>query len=187
MAELGACVAISASVLKLGQFLHEQANFLLDIKDKIQRLKKELSWMQSFLQDAEKKLDTNGSLIREWVSDVRDLAYECEDVIDTFLLKLSCMREPQPGCIGNMSRCFAKFRSTYDLSCQIEKLMTKVNDISSRRERYGLDADVSSTSDSNKWENKLMQIRRSTPYANNELMVELDETINLLKDKLTNG
>ncbi|CAM8935568.1 unnamed protein product [Rhodiola kirilowii] len=188
MAELGAGVAIAAAVLKLGQFLHQQANFLFDIRDKIERLKKELSWMQSFLQDAEKKLD-NSSLIREWVSDVRDLAYDCEDVIDTFLLKLSCMREPQPGCIGTMSRCFvaytAKFPSTYELGCQIEKLMTKVNDISSRRERYGLDADVSTTSDSR--EKKLMHIRRSTPYANNEHMVGLSETISLLEGKLTEG
>ncbi|CAM8991941.1 unnamed protein product [Rhodiola kirilowii] len=189
MAELGAGVAIATAVLKLSEFLHKHTNFLFDIRDKIETLKKELSWMQSFLQDAEKKLD-NSCLIREWVSDVRDLAYDCEDVIDTFLLKLSCMREPQPGCIGTMSRCFvaytAKFPSTYDLGCQIEKLMTKVNDISSRRERYGLDAaDVSTTSDSR--EKKLMQIRRSTPYANNELMVGLSETISLLKGKLTNG
>ncbi|CAM8945340.1 unnamed protein product [Rhodiola kirilowii] len=188
MGELGAGAAIATAVLKLGQFLYQHANFLLDIKDKIERLKKELSWMQSFLQDAEKKLDNN-SLIREWVSDVRDLAYDCEDVIDTFLLKLSCMREPQPGCIGTMSRCFvaytAKFPSTYDLGCQIEKLMTKVIDISSRRERYGLDAADVSTSDSRA--KKLMHLRRSTPYANNEHMVGLGETISLLKGKLTNG
>ncbi|KAL9684710.1 hypothetical protein QQ045_022151 [Rhodiola kirilowii] len=193
MAELGAGAAIATAVLKLGQFLHQHANFLFGIGDKIERLKKEFSWMQSFLEDAEKKLDdNNGSLIREWVSDVRDLAYECEDIIDTFLLKLSCMREPQPGCIGTMSSCFvaytAKFPSTYDLGCQIEKLMTKVTDISSRRERYGLDAaDVSTTSNSNNWEKKLMHIRRSAPYANNGHMVGLCETISLLKGKLTNG
>ncbi|CAM8938007.1 unnamed protein product [Rhodiola kirilowii] len=189
MAELGAGVAIATAVSKLGQFLHQQASFLFNIRDKIERLKKELSWMQSFLQDAEKKLD-NSSLIREWVSDVRDLAYDCEDVIDTFLLKLSCMREKQPGFIGTMSRCFVaytvKIPSTYDLGCQIEKLMTKVTDISSRRERYGLDAaNVSTTSDSR--EKKLMQIRRSTPYANNEHMVGLSETISLLEGKLTEG
>ncbi|CAM8941844.1 unnamed protein product [Rhodiola kirilowii] len=188
MTELGAGAAISAAVLKLGQFIHEHANFLLDIRDKIERLKNELSWMQSFLEDAEKKLD-NSSLIRKWVSDVRDLAYDCEDVIDTFLLKLRG-RETQPSCIGTMSRCFvaytAIFLSTYELGCQIEKLMKKVTDISSRRERYGLDAtDVSTTSDSR--EKKLMHIRRSTPYANNELMVGLSETISLLEGKLTEG
>ncbi|CAM8941843.1 unnamed protein product [Rhodiola kirilowii] len=188
MAELGAGVAIAAAVSKLGQFLHQQASFLFDIRDKIERLKKELSWMQSFLQDAEKKLD-NSSLIREWVSDVRDLAYECEDVIDTFLLKLRG-REKQTGYIGTMSHCYvaytANFLSTYKLGCQIEKLMTKVNDISSRRERYGLDAaDVSTTSDSR--EKKLIDIRISASYANDEEdMVGLSEIISLLKGKLTN-
>ncbi|CAM8938018.1 unnamed protein product [Rhodiola kirilowii] len=191
MAEaLGAGVAIATAVLTLGQFLQQQASFLFNIRDKIEWLKKELISMQSFLQDAEKKLDNDDSSIRVWVSDLRDLAYECEDAIDTFLLKLSCMREPQPGCTGTMSRCFvaytAKFRSTYELGCQIEKLMKKVTDISSRRQRYRLDAtDVSSTSDSR--EKKLMQLRRSAPYANNELMVGLGETISLLEGKLTEG
>ncbi|CAM8945273.1 unnamed protein product [Rhodiola kirilowii] len=187
MAELGAGAAIATAVLKLSEFLHKHANFLFGIRGKIERLEKELSWMQSFLEDAEKKLDNNGSLIRKWVSDVRDLAYECEDVIDTFLLKLRG-RETQPSCIGTMSRSFvaytAKFPSTYKLGCQIDQLMTKVNDISSRRERYGLNAaDVSTTSDSR----EKNQIRRSAPYANNELMVGLDETISLLEGKLTNG
>ncbi|CAM8941853.1 unnamed protein product [Rhodiola kirilowii] len=193
MAELGAGLAIAASLLELGQFLHEQANFLLDsrdIRENIEWLQKELSWMQSFLEDAENKLD-NSIRIQQWVYDVRDLAYECEDVIDTFLLKLRG-RETQPGCIGTMSRCFVantvKFPSTVDLGCQIEKLMTKVNNISSRLERYGLGAgDVFTTSDSNKWGEKVMHIRRSAHYTNDELMVGLSETINLLEGKLTNG
>ncbi|CAM8945265.1 unnamed protein product [Rhodiola kirilowii] len=190
MAEaLGAGVAIATAVLKLGQFIHGQSSFLFGIRDKIEWLKNELSWMQSFLEDAEKKLDNN-ELIRKWVSDVRDLAYDCEDVIDTFLLKLSCMQEPQTSCMRTMSLCFvaytAKFHSTYELGCQIEKLKTRVNDISSRRERYGLAAaDVSTTSNSR--EKKLMQLRRSAPYANNEHMVGLSETVSLLEGKLTNG
>ncbi|KAL9682564.1 hypothetical protein QQ045_014365 [Rhodiola kirilowii] len=100
------------------------------------------------------------------------------------------MQEPQPSCMGTMSRCCvaytAKFPSTYDLGCKIENLKTRATDISNRRERYRLDAtDVSTTSDSR--EKKLMQLRRSTYYANNELMVGLSETVSLLEGKLTNG
>ncbi|CAM8937967.1 unnamed protein product [Rhodiola kirilowii] len=125
MAELGAGAAIATAVLTLGQFLQQQASFLFNIREKIESLKSDLSWMQSFLEDAEKKLDNNGSLVRKWVSDVRDLAYECEDVIDNFLVELGEREpEPQPGCIGTMSRCFveytAKFRCTYELGCKIK-------------------------------------------------------------------
>ncbi|CAM8945231.1 unnamed protein product [Rhodiola kirilowii] len=185
MAELGAGVAIATAVLTLGEFLHKHANFLFDIRDKIESLKSELIWMESFLEDADKKLDNNDKRIQQWVSDVRNLAYDCEDVIDTFLLKLR-EGEPRPGCIGTMSRCFVAYTAKFRLGCQIDQLMTKVNGIKSRRDRYGLDAaDVSSTSNSR--EKKLMQIRRSAPYANNELMVGLSETISLLEGKLTEG
>ncbi|CAM8938010.1 unnamed protein product [Rhodiola kirilowii] len=186
MAEaLGAGVAIATAVLTLGEFLHKHANFLFDIREKIESLKSELTWMESFLEDAEKKLDNNDKRIQQWVSDVRNLAYDCEDVIDTFLLKLR-EGEPQPGCIGTMSRCFVAYTAKFRLGCQIDQLMTKVTDISSRRERYGLNAtNVSTTSDNR--EKKLMHIRRSAPYANNELMVGLSETITLLEGKLTEG
>ncbi|KAL9669849.1 hypothetical protein QQ045_007399 [Rhodiola kirilowii] len=137
-AEVGAGVAIAGAVCKLSKFVSEQADSLLYIRDKFECLEKELSSMRSFLEDAEKKLD-NSSSNREWVSNVRDLAYDCEDVIDTFLVK----QKTQPGCIPYT----AKFLSNYDLGRKIEKLLGKANKISESRKRYGLDAYVSTTSE----------------------------------------
>ncbi|GMP60804.1 hypothetical protein CsSME_00023516 [Camellia sinensis var. sinensis] len=43
--------------------------------------------MLCFLKDLEEKQDKD-SRIRKWVSDIRDAAYEVEDVIDKFILKV---------------------------------------------------------------------------------------------------
>uniref|UniRef100_A0A7N0VFS6 Uncharacterized protein n=1 Tax=Kalanchoe fedtschenkoi TaxID=63787 RepID=A0A7N0VFS6_KALFE len=145
--------------------------------------------MQSFLQDAEKKMG-DSSLIRQWVSDVRDLAYDSEDVIDTFLLQIQVSETHTAGCLGAMCRCFithpTKLRRVCKLRGEVNKLTARINGISSRRERYGLTAvDVSSSSGSN---GQVTDLRRSTPYAYNEYMIGLAETTSFLTDKLlTNG
>uniref|UniRef100_A0A7N0ZYJ7 Uncharacterized protein n=1 Tax=Kalanchoe fedtschenkoi TaxID=63787 RepID=A0A7N0ZYJ7_KALFE len=178
-AEFGAAVAI-ASVLG------EQSSFLLYVKDDVERLIKELTWMKCFLKDGENSND----LIRQWMSDVRDLAYDSEDVIDTFLLKLGGP-DIQASCFGTISfSCISYTKnlpSTYKLGCEIAKIMVKVSEISSRRQRYGLNAEAFSSSHSTIAHTKLMDLRRSAPYANNEDMVGLTETISYLTDELTNG
>ncbi|CAM8915202.1 unnamed protein product [Rhodiola kirilowii] len=180
MAEIVAGAAISAIgyiVLKLGEILNNEVDLLLGVRDGIETLKTELNWMRSFLKDAENKLD-NSNLIREWVSEVRDLAYEAEDVIDTFLLKFQLETH---AC----SCCFPCRRSAHKLGSQLDNLIEKAKGISSRRERYGLNAYVSNTSDRSKYEEKLKELRTSSAYATNEHMIGLSDTISRLLDKST--
>uniref|UniRef100_A0A7N0UPD2 Uncharacterized protein n=1 Tax=Kalanchoe fedtschenkoi TaxID=63787 RepID=A0A7N0UPD2_KALFE len=185
-AEIGAAIAIASAVLKLSQVLYEKGSVLLSVRDDIENVKRELEWMQSFLQDAEKKMG-DSSLIRQWVSDVRDLAYDSEDVIDTFLLQIQASETHIAACLGAMCRCFitqpTKLRRVCKLRGEINKLTARINGISSRRERYGLTAvDVSaSPSGSNR---QVTDLRRSTPYAYNEYMIGLAETTSFLTDKL---
>ncbi|CAM8901673.1 unnamed protein product [Rhodiola kirilowii] len=182
MAELSAAVALATAVAKLSHFLYGQARVLLDVKDDIESIMGELSWAESFLKDAENKRDTN-HLIQQWVSDVIDLAYKCEDVIDTFLIEL---RDPNTnvGCLGAMSNCVSyttNLHSTSKLSSQLKKLQRKAKNISVRRDRYHLKPDAHST------DVNLMDLRRTTPNAHDEHMVGQSETIGLLTAELKNG
>uniref|UniRef100_A0A7N0UME4 Uncharacterized protein n=1 Tax=Kalanchoe fedtschenkoi TaxID=63787 RepID=A0A7N0UME4_KALFE len=184
-AEIGAAIAIASAVLKLSQLVYEKGSVLLFVRDDIENVISELKWMQSFLQDAEKKMG-DSSLIRQWVSDVRDLAYDSEDIIDTFLLQIQVSETHTAGCLGAMCRCFithhTKLRRVCKLRGEINKLTARINGISTKRERYGLTAvDVSSSSGSN---GQRTDSRRSTPYAYNEYMIGLAETTSFLTDKL---
>ncbi|KAL9689965.1 hypothetical protein QQ045_010358 [Rhodiola kirilowii] len=183
MAELSAAVALATAVAKLSQFLYGQARVgLLDVDDDIEGLMRELHWVQSFLKDAENMRYTN-HLIQQWVSDATDLAYNCEDVIDTFFIEL---RDPNTnvGCLRAMSSCISyptNLHSTTNLSRQLKKLQTKANDISGMRNRYDLNDNARSTV------GNLIFPRRTTPYAYDEHMVGQAETIHLLTAELTNG
>ena len=64
--------------------LATEASLLWGVHDAIGDVKDELISMQSFLVDADKK-GTSNEGEKTWVANVRDLAYEVEDVIDQFI------------------------------------------------------------------------------------------------------
>ncbi|KAI8021416.1 putative disease resistance protein [Camellia lanceoleosa] len=76
-------------VRRLGGLLIDQVNFLQGVRDEVNYLRTKLEYMLCFLKDvdAEEKQDQD-SRIRKWVSDIRDAAYEAEDIIDKFILKV---------------------------------------------------------------------------------------------------
>ena len=64
--------------------LATEASLLWGVRNAIGDIKDELISMQSFLVDADKKGTRNEGEIT-WVANVRDMAYEVEDVIDQFM------------------------------------------------------------------------------------------------------
>ncbi|KAL9686828.1 hypothetical protein QQ045_031221 [Rhodiola kirilowii] len=95
-----AATSIISIVSKLSEGLYKEANFLLGAKGGIEKLRKELRYMQCSLKDVD-ELETN-NLFREWVSDVTNLAYDAEDIIDTFFLKSGSETHAGSWCIPSL-------------------------------------------------------------------------------------
>ena len=69
---------------KIVSILENEAWLLSGLRDEIDKIKEELHFMKCLLEDA----DTNGvhtKIENAWISRVRDMAYEVEDIIDEFL------------------------------------------------------------------------------------------------------
>nr|DAD43811.1 TPA_asm: hypothetical protein HUJ06_002041 [Nelumbo nucifera] len=75
---------ISLAIEKLGELLVQEASFLSDMRDEVKGLQSELEWMRCFLKDAEARQQKD-ERICNWVREIRDVAYEVEDVIDTYM------------------------------------------------------------------------------------------------------
>ena len=79
-------VVVSFVLERLGEVL-EQIHLCKDVRQQVERSKDELKRMQCFLKDADAKEE--GDLrVRNWVSDIRNVAYDTEDAIDTYILKI---------------------------------------------------------------------------------------------------
>ncbi|KAI3926485.1 hypothetical protein MKW92_016558 [Papaver armeniacum] len=80
--------AVSFAVEKLGDALIGETFFLRGVRAQVEGLRDELRRMLCFLKDADAKEQQGDERIRNWVMEIRNLAYDAEDVIDTFLLKV---------------------------------------------------------------------------------------------------
>ncbi|XVE59662.1 hypothetical protein DITRI_Ditri05aG0063800 [Diplodiscus trichospermus] len=80
-------MASSSADLVIGQLIslrQAEASSLRRVPDEIKEMNLLLAGMRSFLQDADHRAGPNSQRQKEWVKNVRDLAYEVEDTIDEF-------------------------------------------------------------------------------------------------------
>ncbi|KAL6559346.1 hypothetical protein OROGR_004463 [Orobanche gracilis] len=68
----------------LQQLLLYHAHLITDAKNQVEKLEKDLRLFKAFLKDSTRKRRKDNSL-RELVSQIRDVVYEAEDVVDAFV------------------------------------------------------------------------------------------------------
>ncbi|KAL5832267.1 hypothetical protein ACOSQ4_017621 [Xanthoceras sorbifolium] len=192
---------VSFVVERLGDFLIKEAAFLKGVKSEVEWLKDELRCMQRFLKDADKK-QYEDATICGWVFDIRQLAYDIEDLLDTFHLKIrsegdddddgeTTEEKPQPGCFPTMSCCvFHKAKEKVELhniGKEIEVFKNKLNDLSRRRQLYGLRDSDNSGEERSKALGKLRELRKSMSFAVEQNVVGFQDDARKLLDVLFNN
>lgn len=79
---------VSQAVERTSDLLIHEAKSLASVKDDVERLRTELRRMQCFLKDADRKQEQD-ERVRNWVAEVKDVALDVEDAIETFIEKVS--------------------------------------------------------------------------------------------------
>ncbi|KAK6946369.1 NB-ARC [Dillenia turbinata] len=70
-----------------------EVNFLRGVADQVRILQDELQWIHAFLEDADAVREKEGDKrLQDLLSKFRDIAYDAEDAIDTFILKVASAR-----------------------------------------------------------------------------------------------
>ncbi|XP_030941867.1 disease resistance protein RPP13-like [Quercus lobata] len=78
---------VSFLLENLTRLLIQESKLLLGVEDQVGSLMKELSLINLSLQNTEGK--RHDKLVKEGVSQIRDVSYEAEDVIDTFIMTVT--------------------------------------------------------------------------------------------------
>ena len=124
-------------VKKIGDSLIEEVLFLRDVDKEMSRLQFELQRMESFLKDADRKRNSDES-VNNWVKDVRRVAYEAEDLVESFALEEENRRRGSSR--GRIS--WFRFPGRHKFGREIQLLVESIHDIATGRQRYGI-ADLS--------------------------------------------
>ncbi|KAI8537185.1 hypothetical protein RHMOL_Rhmol09G0005300 [Rhododendron molle] len=183
---------VSFVVDRLGDLLIEQVVFLRRVKAEVEWLRGQLGYMLCFLKDAEEKQDVDNRM-RKWISDIRDVAYEAEDIIDNFILKVEAETPKKMG----LKECFQKYfcicskhasliqqANLYGIGQEINTLKSKLTQIQQSQVTFG----IRSIDDAREGSNRINMVdswlRRERPYKDDEHVVGFKEDVDKLMSQL---
>ncbi|KAG4120780.1 hypothetical protein ERO13_D11G165000v2 [Gossypium hirsutum] len=167
---------VSFLVERLGDLLIEEAAQLLGVKKEVKQLQIELKRMQCFLKDADKRLDEEES-VKNWVSEIREAAYDVEDVIDNYIVKFASKKG---GIIRNSITHSKELRN---LASEIDKIKSRITDLTRSLQTYGITARKEGEG-SRILSERQRQLRWSYSHIVEEHIVGFEENIKELMVKL---
>nr|KYP35440.1 Putative disease resistance protein At1g50180 family [Cajanus cajan] len=182
---------VSLAIERLYELLIEDARLFNGVSDKVRKTQNELMSIQCFLSDAESRQDES-EILKNWISEIRKLAYCAEDVIEIYAIKVAfdmIVKTKNP-----LSRAIylRNFRS--DLSRAIYRrnfrsdLITINNgiiDLTRTLQTYGLTAARDNEENRSAFERQ-RRLRWSYPHIVEEFIVGLDDDISKVVKWLVN-
>ncbi|KAK8999549.1 hypothetical protein V6N11_070710 [Hibiscus sabdariffa] len=135
---------VSLAVERISDLLINEALFLKDVKEQVESLRDELKRMHCFLEDVDRQPEQDKRL-RNRVSEIRDLALDAEDVIDSFTLKAAHQRGFH-GVVKRFTSIFTKPFHLHKLGVQVKEIQTKLENISKSLPAYEIPGDGAGSS-----------------------------------------
>ncbi|TQE04172.1 hypothetical protein C1H46_010166 [Malus baccata] len=120
------------------------------VGQKLEKWRTTLSTIGAVLSDAEEKQLTEGG-VKLWLDDLGDLAYDIEDMLDKFateMLKRMIEGRDQASTSRKVRRSFYKVKLSFDMNSEMKKITKRLQDISERKDKFGLKDTVTSAKES---------------------------------------
>ncbi|CAD6256065.1 unnamed protein product [Miscanthus lutarioriparius] len=135
---------LTGLVFKLGKLLVGEYNLQKGVKGEIMFLQPELQSMQAALKEISRSpSDQLDRQDRIWASEVRELSYDIEDSIDTFMVRCEGGQLAAPdgmrGFIDRSLDLLTRFRVRRQVAMDIRGIKRRVIEVRERREVYKID------------------------------------------------
>ena len=122
--------------------LAQEAALFEGIHDKVANIKDELESIQSFLKDANGRVERvdMSNVTKIWVKQVREKAYRIDDVIDEYILHLAKHRQGRRRHFHVLLKVFQfiiKLKPRHAIASKIQDINNDLKVIRERGERYG--------------------------------------------------
>ncbi|TKW01594.1 hypothetical protein SEVIR_8G191400v4 [Setaria viridis] len=137
--------AIGSLLPKLVELLKEEYGFHEGVRKKIKSLSRELESIHAVLRKVgEVHPDQLEELVKLWAHDVRELSYDMEDIVDTFLVRIDDGPEHVDARMlrrlrKKMAKIFKKCKHQRKIAGAIRDMNKRVEEVAARRDRYTVD------------------------------------------------
>ncbi|KAK3429493.1 hypothetical protein EUGRSUZ_E00917 [Eucalyptus grandis] len=128
---------VSFVVEKIGNLLINEVKFLRGVEGKVKDLHSALRQVQALLRDVDARRERKEA-VEECVAQLRDFAYDAEDVIERYYLK-AALTEGQ-----NIIKAYACFKAkcscvqVHEAGTEIEGLKSRISEIGDKMQKYGI-------------------------------------------------
>ncbi|GAB2273988.1 hypothetical protein Dimus_008757 [Dionaea muscipula] len=181
--------AVKSAAEWLGKLAVEEVKYLYGVRDKVEELQAELEWMQCFLSDADARRHKD-ALIRKWVSQIKEIAYDAEDVIEKFMLRVfnkdkhrslfTCATLKWFCCLAGDATAL------HEIGSNIDSLTAKISKLSSRLQTYGVKTTYGEQASTSATQVRTQELRRTYSHIEEEFVIGLEDDILELSNKLVN-
>jgi hypothetical protein len=138
---VGASEATMKSLLgKLGGLLAQEYSLIRGVGGDIQYINDELASMQAFLRDLSSSPEGQDNRMKDWMKQIRDMAYDCEDCIDDFAHRLPNEPVSDFTCSWIVMGIYELWTwwPRREIASKIVDLKVRAQQIAERRSRYGV-------------------------------------------------
>ncbi|KAK1295652.1 Disease resistance protein RPM1 [Acorus calamus] len=111
----------------------EEASMLASLEDDMKDISKELKMIQAVMKKIDPFIPDDAPAV-VWVEEVREAAYEIEDIIDEFTYLLT--EKQHRGFLNKILHPRKNIHATHGIAMRLKKIKGMINDISERRTRY---------------------------------------------------
>ncbi|XP_049353358.1 disease resistance protein RPP13-like [Solanum verrucosum] len=174
--------SVSFAVQKLGDFLIQEFNLRLSLKEDIQWLQSELLSMQAFLRDAEQK-QSGDQTVKQLVVDINTIANDAVAVLETYSLEAG--KGNEDGFANRFKACACicrKEKKFYNVAKEIQSIKKRIMGIIRKRETYGI---TNINNDGEGTSNQVRTLRRTTSYIDEDhIFVGFQDVVQALLDEL---
>ncbi|GMN59915.1 hypothetical protein TIFTF001_029008 [Ficus carica] len=145
--------AVGSVIDKLIPLLTEEANLLRSVHKEVAKFKRELQSILAFLKDADRRAEDEEDNInygvKVWVEELREVAFQIENVIDEYTHHVAQKRQQHEqrshrrkliGLLQKIACFIIRLKPRHDTASTIQDLKQAVREINERSQRYGFNS-----------------------------------------------
>ncbi|KAL3507734.1 hypothetical protein ACH5RR_033116 [Cinchona calisaya] len=180
---------VSIALGTVRDLLIEKAKFLSGVSDKVKEVQTELIRMQCFLKDADRR-QLKEETVRNYVREIRRLAYRTENVLDEFAIEVESRREGRGiGKAIKRSACIlCEGRALHKVGSEIANIKANINSLTTSLQNSGvIEMSIEGQSSSNAMilEQNQQRLRQTYPHQVEEYFVGMKDDIRQLVSFIT--
>ncbi|XP_019055598.1 PREDICTED: disease resistance protein RGA2-like isoform X2 [Nelumbo nucifera] len=167
------------------QDIQKEIRLVTGVREDVEKLSSTLRSIQAVLKDAEEK-QVKDNLVKVWLENLKDIAYDTDDVLDEWSTKIFMLKEVRP--TNNLLSCCFWFKQVglhRDIGLKIKKINKRLDEITSVKDKFNFKSSRN-VNNNNTWEEPINrpEIRQTSSLIDVSVTVGRNSEKELIVSKL---